>query len=128
MKYKDVIPYLFFGVCTTIVNVLSYWLAVHMLNFSVMFGTVAAWVTAVLFAYVTNRKWVFRSEARGKDILKEFSSFFACRLITGVIDWLCMFIFVELLNWNDVIIKFLANCIVIVINYIASKLIIFKKN
>jgi putative flippase GtrA len=99
-----------------------------MLNFSVMFGTVAAWVTAVLFAYVTNRKWVFRSEARGKDILKEFSSFFACRLITGVIDWLCMFIFVELLNWNDVIIKFLANCIVIVINYIASKLIIFKKN
>lgn len=60
------------------------------------------------------------------EILKEILSFFACRLATGVVDWGCMFIFVDLLHLNDVIIKAGANVLVIVLNYIASKLVIFK--
>ncbi len=127
-KYRDVIPYLFFGVCTTIVNVIVYWLCTHMLSMGTMPGTVAAWFMAVAFAYVTNRKWVFRSEAKTyKDIAKEMASFFSCRIMTGMVDWACMFVFVELLAWNDVFIKLAANFIVMVLNYAASKLIIFKK-
>lgn len=127
-RYSDVIPYLFFGVCTTGVNVFSYWFVAHILALPVMTSTVIAWILAVSFAYVTNRKWVFHSTAVTKnEIIKECISFFLCRLATGVIDWLCMYIFVEILLLNDVIIKFLANVLVIVLNYVASKLIVFKR-
>lgn len=127
-KYKDVIPYLFFGVCTTIVNVVSYWVSAHLLHLGTMLSTVIAWILAVLFAYVTNRKWVFHSTAVGAhEIAKEMLSFFSCRLATGVVDWVSMFVFVDVLGWNDVIIKIVANIVVIVLNYVASKLIIFKK-
>lgn len=126
-KYSDVIPYLFFGVCTTGVNVFSYWFFAHVLALSVMTSTVIAWILAVTFAYLTNRKWVFHSTAHTKtEIIKEIVSFFLCRLATGVVDWVCMYAFVEILSLNDVIIKFLANVLVIVLNYLASKLIIFK--
>ena len=127
-KYKDVIPYLFFGVCTTLVNVAVYWGSTHLLHLSTMFGTIIAWVLAVLFAYITNRKWVFHSKVNTRDeITKELVSFFSCRIATGIVDWGCMFIFVQILAWNDLVIKFLANVLVIVLNYVASKLVIFKK-
>lgn len=125
-KYKNVIPYLFFGVCTTLINVATYWIAAHPLGIAVMPSTILAWTVAVLFAYVTNRKWVFHSEVHGKnEILKEMMSFFLCRLATGVFDWLCMFICVDLLKGPDVIIKFCSNVVVIILNYIASRLIVF---
>ena len=128
-KHKDVIAYLFFGVCTTLVNVVAYWFCAHGLKLGTMQSTVLAWISAVLFAYVTNRKWVFNSEAKGRiEIMKEMLSFFGCRFATGVVDLLCMFVFVQLLGLNDVIIKFLSNIIVIVLNYVASKMIIFRKN
>lgn len=93
-----------------------------------MSGTVIAWIASVLFAYVTNRKWVFHSEANGiNEISKEICSLFMCRLVTGVVDWACMWIFVEILNFNDVLIKILANILVIVLNYVASKIFIFRK-
>jgi len=127
-QYKDVIPYLFFGVCTTLVNVVVYWLVARFLHMDVMPSTIVAWFAAVLFAYFTNRKWVFHSNAHGRaEITRELFSFFGCRLATGVVDWVCMFIFVDLLLWNDVFIKFAANVLVIVLNYIASKLLIFSK-
>ncbi len=126
-KYKDIIPYAIFGVLTTLVNVAAYWVAAHPLSLGTMASTVLAWILAVLFAYVTNRKWVFHSEAKGAGaIVKEMISFFLCRLATGVVDWLCMFLFVETLHWNDVIIKFGANVLVIILNYVASKLVIFR--
>lgn len=127
-KYKDVLPYLFFGVCTTLVNVIVYWIFAYPFRQSVMVSTIVAWVFAVLFAYITNRKWVFYSEASGgREVLIEMAKFFLARLATGGVDWICMFVFVNLLGLNDLIIKFLANVLVIILNYIASKLIIFKK-
>lgn len=127
-KYKDVIPYLFFGVCTTLVNVIVYWLCAHPIKMGTMASTVIAWILAVSFAYITNRKWVFHSEATTKgEVTKEIFSFFGCRLLTGLVDWLCMFVFVQILSWNDIIIKFGANVLVIVLNYIASKLVIFNR-
>lgn len=128
-KYKDVIPYAVFGVLTTLVNIISYWICAHPLGMPVMVSTVIAWILAVLFAYLTNRKWVFHSEAdNSKAVLKEIGLFFAARLGTGVIDWASMFIFVDLMSFNDVVIKTLANIVVIILNYIASKFLIFKHN
>ena len=99
-----------------------------MFAFNTMISTVVAWVLAVLFAYITNRKWVFKSVANSRmEIVRELVSFFGCRIATGIVDWLCMFIFVEFLKFNDVLIKAVANILVIILNYIASKLIIFKK-
>ena len=127
-KYKDVILYLIFGGLTTVVNIAVYWVCVHALGTSVMFGTVAAWALAVFFAYVTNRSLVFHSAASGsQEILKEIGSFFACRLGTGVVDWAIMFVFVTVLHLNDMIIKILSNIIVIVLNFVLSKFVIFKK-
>ena len=127
-KYKDVIPYLFFGVCTTLVNVVVYWILAYPFNAGVMLSTFIAWFAAVLFAYLTNRKWVFHSSATTiKEIVYEAMSFFLCRIATGLVDWACMWIFVEQLHINDIFIKVSANILVIVLNYIASKLVVFRK-
>lgn len=128
-NYKDIIPYAVFGVLTTLVNIISYWICAHPLGMPVMVSAVIAWILAVLFAYLTNRKWVFHSEAdNSKAVLKEIGLFFAARLGTGVIDWASMFIFVDLMSFNDVVIKTLANIVVIILNYVASKFLIFKHN
>jgi len=127
-KYKDIILYLFFGGCTTIINVLVYYIFAHIINFSTIVSTLVAWLVAVLFAYITNRKWVFNSgNIEKKDILSEFFSFIICRLGTGVIDWGMMITFVDFFKFDDIIIKIISNIIVIILNYIMSKLIIFKK-
>ncbi len=127
-KHRDVVPYIVFGVLTTVVNVAVYWMAAHLLGFSVMPSTVIAWVLAVLFAYVTNRKWVFRSEAKGAAaIAREMIAFFACRLATGALDVGCMFLFVDVLAFDDVVVKAAANVLVIVLNYVASRLVIFRR-
>lgn len=127
LKYADIIPYAVFGVLTTFVNIAVYWLLAHLLGWSVMASTIAAWFAAVAFAYLTNRRWVFHSDARGIGaVTREMVSFFACRLGTGVLDWLCMFVFVDVLGLDDVVIKTLANVVVILMNYLASKFVIFK--
>ena len=126
-RYRDVIPYLFFGVCTTLVNMAAYWASAYPLGLSVAASTVIAWILAVLFAYVTNRRWVFRSSARtAAEITREMASFFSCRLATGLLDLGCMFLFVDVLGWNDILIKALDNVLVVVLNYVASKLLIFR--
>ena len=125
---KRIILYLIFGVATTIINIVSYWFLAHVLNISTMSSTVIAWFLTVFVAYVTNRKWVFDSQAnKTAEIIKECFNFYMCRVATGVLDWLCMFIFVEKLKFNDVIIKFVANVIVVILNYIASKILIFRR-
>ena len=126
-RYKDLIAYAIFGVLTTLVNVVSYWACSSLLGLGVVPSSVAAWVTAVAFAYATNRKWVFHSQASTRsEIAKEVLSFFAGRLATGFVDWAGMYVAVEVLHQPDVIMKALMNGIVIVLNYLVSKLVVFK--
>ena len=125
-KYREIILYLFFGGCTTLVNIVSYYICSR-IGMGTAVSTVIAWVLSVLFAYVTNRKYVFESRAFGfVPILKETAGFFLCRLATGLLDLAIMVVFVDFLHFNDMIIKILSNIIVIVLNYVASKLLIFK--
>lgn len=127
IKYKKIILYLFFGGCTTLVNIISYYILAHILNLSVMVSTIIAWILAVFFAYISNRKLVFDSKAETKkEISKEIISFFSCRLLTGLFDLLGMYILVDKLKLNDMVIKIILNIIVIILNYVFSKLIVFK--
>lgn len=129
IKHKAFILYGIFGVLTTIVNVVSYYLCARMLALNTVVSTVIAWLLAVIFAYLTNRKWVFESkENTTKGIIREIVAFFSCRIATGVLDVVIMFVFVDMMMWNDVLIKFASNVLVILLNYVASKLIIFKNN
>ena len=126
-KYKALILYVVFGVGTTAVNVIVYLSCSHLLWAGVMTSSVIAWFAAVLFAYLTNRKWVFNSSASGfRDVTREIISFYIMRLATGVVDWFGMYVLVDLMNFNDIIIKIIMNVIVIVLNYIVSKLIVFR--
>ena len=127
-KYKEVILYIFFGGCTTLVNIVVYYLCAHPLNMLTTMSTIISWILSVTFAYVTNKIWVFESNVDNKhDLLKEMVSFYGCRLSTGILDLIIMIVFVDILRFNDLIIKILSNILVIVLNYVASKLYIFKK-
>lgn len=127
-KYKDLIPYLIFGVCTTIVNIVVYAICARGLGISTVASTIIAWILSVAFAYFTNRKWVFKSEAKTwKAILREATYFVACRLATGIMDVVIMWLFVDVLHWNDILVKIASNVLVVIVNYIASKFFIFRK-
>lgn len=127
-KHRDKILYLVFGALTTAVNTGVYWFCAHPLGLPVVPSTVVAWFFAVLFAYLTNRKWVFHSEASTRpEIIRECVSFFLCRLATGVLDWVLMYLLVDCLHWPDLWVKIGVNVLVILLNYVASKLLIFRK-
>lgn len=126
-KYKDIVPYAIFGILTTIINIVVYLFFAHILKKEVMLSTLAAWFLSVLFAYVTNRKWVFHSGVLTfSNIIREAVAFFICRLATGMADILIMFVFVNIFHFNDLFIKIISNIAVIILNYVASKWIIFN--
>ena len=128
IRYKEMILYLFFGGCTTLVNIIVYYICAHLLLLATAPSTVIAWILSVAFAYLTNRIYVFKSCSRGlAAILREIGAFVSCRLLTGVMDLAIMYVCVDLLHFNDLIIKIISNILVIVLNYIASKLLIFRK-
>ncbi len=127
-KYQDKILYLVFGALTTAVNTGVFWLCAHPLGMDALPSTMIAWLVAVIFAYITNRNWVFHSEASTRsEFIREFVSFFLCRLGTGVLDWVLMYVLVDRLHLNDLVVKISVNILVIVLNYVASKLLIFRK-
>lgn len=130
-KYEEIIRYLIIGVCTTIVSLAVYYLLIYTVfdpnkALELQITNIISWIVSVTFAYFTNRKFVFKLES---DInLKEASSFYASRLSTLFIDMLLMFIFVTVLKFNDKIIKLIVQVVVIVLNYILSKFMVFKNN
>lgn len=127
-KYKEVILYLFFGVLTTIVSFVSYYFCSEVLQIHYLISNIISWVLAVAFAYVTNRIWVFKSKSNNlTSMLKEMFTFVNCRLLSGVIDMVVMFLLVDVLSINDLYAKLFTQVIVVILNYVFSKLIIFKK-
>lgn len=127
-EHKQIILYLFFGVCTTVINTICYAVLYEWLGIVNIVSTIVAWFVAVVFAFVTNKRYVFESQrAKLSDKLREFTSFFGCRILTGILDVIIMAVAVDYLKWNSIIWKFISNIIVTIMNYIASKFVIFKK-
>lgn len=128
-KHKEIILYCIFGALTTIVNIITYYTFSHVFDINYMISNIIAWIISVLFAYVTNKIYVFKSyNIKLRYLIKEFSTFVSCRLLSGILDIGIMYIFVDVLNLNDFVIKIVANIIVIIINYILSKFMIFKNS
>ena len=127
IKYKEALLYLFFGVLTTLVNIVTYYLFFDLLNVTNVISTVVAQFFAIIFAYVTNKLWVFNSKSwQLKTISFEIFSFFGCRLASAAFDVIFMWVSVDILSLWPILMKVVANVIVVVLNYFASKLLIFK--
>ena len=127
-KYCDILVYLIFGVLTTIVNYVVYLPAYNLLHISAAVSNMIAWVAAVIFAYVTNKPFVFQSHDWSKEtVIPELTKFVSCRVGSGVLETAILFVTVDLLGWNGNIWKLATAVIVIVINYIASKFFVFQK-
>ncbi len=126
-KYKEGILYLFFGGCTTLVNIVSF-MILRFLTVGTYVSNGIAWVLAVLFAFVTNKLYVFESKNKSaKTVAREAVSFFAFRLLSLFIDMGMMYVMIDVFSWNELLAKVLANIVVIIVNYVFSKLFIFKK-
>lgn len=127
IKYKEALLYLFFGVLTTLVNIVTYYLFFDLFNVANVTSTVVAQFFAIIFAYVTNKLWVFNSKSwQLKTISFEIFSFFGCRLASAAFDVIFMWVSVDILSLWPILMKVVANVIVVVLNYFASKLLIFK--
>lgn len=127
-KYWDIFSYLIFGVLTTVVNYLVYLPCYNLLGLSAAISNAIAWVAAVAFAYLTNKPFVFKShDWSAKTVLPELAKFVACRVGSGVMETGILLIFVDLLGMDGNVWKLLTSVLVVVINYIGSKLFVFKK-
>ena len=127
-KYWDVLIYLVFGVLSTVVNYLVYIPAYYVLGLSAAVSNVLAWAVAVIFAFLTNKPFVFRSHDWSMKILiPELTKFVSCRVASGAMETVILLITVDMLGWNGNIWKLLTQVMVVVLNYVFSKLIVFRK-
>ncbi|MDF7626486.1 GtrA family protein [Leuconostocaceae bacterium ESL0723] len=126
-KYRETILYLFFGGATFVVSMVTYALFVSVFHWTVTWSYIVSWFLAVLFAYLTNRIWVFQSQVRDfGGIVKEAGQFYLARLVTGVLGWLILLFGVYVLHQNSIVWNGIQNILVIISNYVLSKLFIFK--
>jgi len=142
-KYKELIIYVFFGGLTTVVNLLVFALFTRLLGSErYLITNIIAWFAAVSFSYVTNKIWVFESKSwKTKVLVKEIPSFFAARVLTLGIEEAGLYFFVDILSFSEISLKLFSfeiggeliakaviAVVVVVINYVFSKLVIFKNN
>ena len=121
---RELVLYVVFGAFTFFVNIAVYFLFEDVLGVNYLISNIIAWFFSVLFAYITYRIWVF--ESKSPDILKEMALFFGGRIFSGVVDTALMYLFIDVMMIGDTISKIVVQIIVIVLNYIFSKLIVFK--
>lgn len=124
----ELVTYLFVGVATTIVNYVVYVIATRPLGISLLVSNALAWVAAVIFGYVANKKFVFKTHCPDMmSLVREAASFFAMRFVSLGMDMAIMWFTVDVLHFNDLVMKIASNIIVIIANYVFSKMFVFKK-
>lgn len=129
LKYKELINYGIFGVLTTILNYVSYIIFTRVFGINILISNLIAWTLSVIFAFITNKLIVFKSkELTSKILLKESISFLAARVFSLLLDMAILYVMSDLMGINDLIVKIISNIVVIIVNYILSKFIIFKDN
>ena len=129
ISHHDILAYLVFGVLTTVVNYLVYLPCYNQLEFSASVSNTIAWVAAVVFAYLTNKPFVFKShDWSAKTLLPELTRFLGCRIGSGVAETLLLLLTVDILGWNGNVWKLITSVLVVLLNYAGSKLFVFKKS
>ncbi len=126
-KRKSVILYIFFGGLTTFVSIGTFALCNAVFSINELISNIFSWVAAVTFAYVTNRIWVFRSKTTGNAVIKEIAAFYGGRITTLIIEEILLLVFVTCLGLNGLVIKTVAQVIVLILNYFISKILVFSE-
>ena len=127
-KYEEGINYLFWGGVAFVLSMVLFYIFANMMMIEEQIANVITWIICVIFTYLTNRTFVFKSKTVGvKAITKEFTEFTTARLATLVLENVVLFICIDLLLWHNMIAKLIGQFLVIVSNYVLSKLWIFKK-
>lgn len=127
-KYEELIGYLIFGGLTTVVNIIVFYLFDSIFDVHYLVANAIAIVVSILFAFFTNKKYVFKSSTPTVQLwLKEFSLFVSFRLLSAVFDMGSMWLLVDGLNLNANVAKIITQFIVVVLNYAFSKFFIFKQ-
>lgn len=119
---KEVIRYLIFGVLTTIISLVTFYISIEFLNFSTILSNIVSWILSVLFAYITNKKYVFESDESSRIL-----PFFYSRGGTLIFEVLTMYILVDLFLFKATVIKLILQIVVVILNYMISKLYVFNK-
>ena len=129
IKHKEVLLYLFFGFLTFVVSIGSFAYCNKAMHMNELLANIISWILAVLFAYVTNKIWVFDGKTNGVvDFIRQIVAFFGGRVFTLIVEELILFVFITKLGMGSIVIKVIAQVVVIVLNYVISKLIVFKGN
>ena len=131
-KYEEIINYLIVGALTTLITLITYFLFTNTFlssktDLDIQIANVLSWICAVIFAYFTNRKYVFKSKVKGQKQVKEIINFFGSRVASLLIDMSLMFLLFSIMHINDAICKLITQGVVIVMNYVLAKIIVFKK-
>ena len=127
-KHWDILSYLFFGALTTFVNYLVYFPLYNWFHLSAALSNAAAWAVAVAFAYLTNKPFVFKSNDWSVNtVIPELTKFVSCRIGSGLLETLTLWLFVDCLKWNGNWIKIIVSILVVILNYISSKWLVFTK-
>ena len=127
-KYREQLSYLFFGVLTTAVNYIVYLPCYNLLGFNASVSNVIAWVAAVAFAFLTNKPFVFQShDWSAKVVFPELTKFVGTRIGSGALETAILFLTVDLAGMNGNVWKLLTSVLVVILNYVGSKLLVFRK-
>ena len=128
-EHREGMRYLIFGALSTVINIVVFAICSKIVNLSTTVSNVIAWIIAVLCAYVTNKLWVFNSKNNGnKEFIREIISFYGARVVTLALETAFLWIVIDKIGFNEILMKIISNIIVIILNYIFSKIFIFKKN
>ena len=129
IKHHDIIIYLIFGGLTTLVNFLVYFPLYNWVEMSGTLSNVIAWSVAVIFAFFTNKPFVFKSyDWSSKIVIPEFAKFISCRIGSGLMETAAIWLFVDLLMWNGNGVKIIVSVLVVILNYISSKWLVFNRS
>ena len=124
----EVFIYLFFGGLATVVNIVVFALSYQVFQLDWPISNTLSWVFSVLFAFVTNKVWVFKSKTENFGALAwEFGKFVFARVVSFGMDMACMYLFIDMLHTGNLVAKLITQFVVVVANYIFSKVFIFKK-
>lgn len=127
IKNKEIILYLIFGVLTTVVSIVTFWLFCKF-GVNELISNIISWIISVTFAFITNKIWVFEAKTNTKGkFLTQMFLFYSSRVVTLLVEEAIIAIFVTWLKMDSLLIKIIAQVIIIVLNYILSKIIVFRK-
>ena len=127
-KHKEVLLYLFFGGLAVFLNLALFVFFTKHFGWGALFANVVDWVICVLFQFITNKTWVFEAETdSAKGLFAQLTGFFGGRLLTLGVEELMLLVLIDHLHWNSILVKLLAQIVVIVSNYVISKFFVFKK-